>query len=135
MTVLEGGCFCGAVRYRVAGGFGVTHCHCLHCRKIGGAPYVTWVEAKRGGFDWTHGQPVEFNSRPGVTRTYCSACGSPLTFQNHDFPDSIDITAGTLDDPSALVPDDHVWFDRRLPWVPAEDGLRRYGRGRRDEED
>ena len=45
--MLEGGCLCGAVRYRVGGKTRVTHCHCLHCRKLGGAPYVTWVEAER----------------------------------------------------------------------------------------
>lgn len=34
MTTMEGGCFCGTLRYRVGGDFGVTHSHCIHCRKI-----------------------------------------------------------------------------------------------------
>ena len=95
MTALEGGCFCGAVRYRVGGDFGVTHCHCIHCRKLGGAPFVTWVEATREGFAWTRGQPIEFSTREGVSRTYCAGCGSPLTYRNHSHPDSVDVTAGT----------------------------------------
>ena len=133
MGSLEGGCFCGALRYRVTGKFGVTHCHCLHCRKIGGAPFVTWVETQRSDFAWTRGRPVEFSPRSGVTRTYCADCGSPLTYRNHEHPDSIDVTAGTLDDPLGLRPEDHVWFDRRLPWIHVDDGLPRYARGRRDE--
>ena len=135
MAVLEGGCFCGAVRYRVAGDFGVTHCHCLHCRKISGAPFVTWVEALCSNFAWLQGQPSEFAARPGVTRTYCAGCGTPLTYQNHGHPDSIDITAGSLDDASGLNPDDHVWFDRKLPWIRIDDGLPRYGLGRSVKED
>ena len=130
--MLEGGCLCGAVRYRVGGKTRVTHCHCLHCRKLGGAPYVTWVEAELTAFDWTDGTPAETSPRPGVTRTFCSACGSPLTYAHADRPGEIDVTAGTLDDPTGLTPDDHVWFDRRLPWVPADDGLPRFARSRRD---
>ena len=133
--MLEGGCFCGAVRYRVAGDFGVTHCHCLHCRKVSGAAFVTWVEARLSEFNWLQGQPIEFTVRDGVTRSYCAGCGSPLTYQNHNHEDSIDITAGTLDDPSGLEPADHVWSDRKLPWVHMDDGLPRYGRGRSQGED
>ncbi len=135
MAKMEGGCFCGALRYRVGGDFSVTHCHCIHCRKISGAAFVTWVEASLSNFTWLQGQPNEFSPRPGVTRTYCSRCGSPLTFYNHASPVSIDISAGSLDDPSELKPEDHVWFDRKLPWLQIEDGLPRYGLRRQDEND
>ena len=99
------------------------------------AAFVTWVEASCSNFAWLYGRPNEFTPRPGVTRTYCADCGTPLTYRNSDHPGSIDVTAGSLDDPSSLVPDDHVWFDRKLPWIPTDDGLPRYGRGRRAEED
>ena len=132
MATKEGGCLCGALRYRVGGEVGVTHCHCIHCRKLGGTAFVTWVEATRAGFEWLQGQPAEFTPRPGVTRSFCSRCGSPLAYQHEETPDSIDITAGSLDDPSGLEPDDHVWFDRRVPWLKFEDGLPRYGLSRKD---
>jgi hypothetical protein len=132
METLQGGCLCGRIRYKVCGEVGVTHCHCIHCRKLGGAAFVTWVEAAVSNFSWLGDEPAEFEPRPGVTRRFCGTCGSPLTYQNHESPDSIDVTAGSLDDASGLKPDDHVWFDRRLPWVQAEDHLPRYGRGRRD---
>ena len=132
METMEGGCLCGKIRYRVSGDCGVTHCHCIHCRKLGGAAFVTWVEAKRSNFDWLQDRPTEFSPRPGITRSFCAQCGSPLTYQNRESEDSIDVTAGSLDDPSGLEPDDHVWCDRKLPWVQIEDGLPRFGRGRRD---
>jgi hypothetical protein len=44
---IEGGCLCGAVRYRAWGNaYGITHCHCQTCRRASGAPFVTWA-----GFD------------------------------------------------------------------------------------
>lgn len=44
---LEGGCLCGAVRYRVTGKpYHVTHCHCSMCRRASGAPLVTWFSVK-----------------------------------------------------------------------------------------
>ncbi len=132
MGTMEGGCLCGEIRYRVGGDCGVTHCHCIHCRKLGGAAFVTWVEAARSNFDWIQGRPAEFSPRPGITRSFCAQCGSPLTYQNQESQDSIDVTAGSLDDPSGLEPDDHVWCDRKLPWVRIEDGLPRFDRGRRD---
>ena len=42
--VIEGGCVCGGVRYRLeAAPTQVNDCHCLDCRRSSGAPFVTWV--------------------------------------------------------------------------------------------
>ena len=47
MEAIEGGCLCGAVRYRAFWpAYGITHCHCQTCRRASGAPFVTWA-----GFD------------------------------------------------------------------------------------
>ena len=44
ITAMEGGCGCGAVRYRVTGApQWASHCHCRDCRRTAGAPYVTYV--------------------------------------------------------------------------------------------
>lgn len=132
MATMEGGCLCGDIRYRVSDEYSVTHCHCIHCRKLGGTAFVTWVEAECANFEWLRGRPAAYTTRPGVTRRFCSRCGSPLTYERADSPDHIDVTAGTLDDPSGLKPDDHVWFDRKVPWLKVDDGLPRYGLSRGD---
>ena len=133
---LEGGCFCGAVRYRIEGRpRRVTHCHCRHCRRTSGAPIVTWAVFDEGALSILSGSPREFESRPGAMRSFCHKCGSPLTFRDAQTPETIDVTVGTLDDPGTVVPEDHVWFDRAISWLPVEDGLPRFGKGRDDPPD
>lgn len=128
----EGGCFCGAIRYEAEGDPGVvTHCHCLHCRRTSGAPFVTWVEFPAERFSFTRGTPQSFESRPGVTRTFCPSCGTPLTYRLAETPGTVDLVACSLDDPGGVTPQDHVFFDRRISWVRPADGLPTYP-GRRD---
>jgi len=130
---MEGGCFCGAIRYRIDGNpRRVAHCHCLHCRRTSGAPFVTWIDVSPERFRYLRGRPGNYESRPRVTREFCGDCGTQLTYRNAEEPDSIDVTACSLDDPGGLRPQDHVWNDRRLPWVRIDDGLPCYGRGRND---
>ena len=131
----DGGCACGAVRYRLSGELRrTTHCHCVDCRRSGGAAFVTWSEVERDSLAWLSGTPRSWNSRPGATRTYCGDCGSPLTFEDETDPAAIDVTVATLDDPDSVTPDDEVWTDRALTWSALLDSVPRYGRGRRDAE-
>ena len=131
--VYEGGCFCGAVRYRAQSAPGVvTHCHCLHCRRTSGAAFVTWAEFPFSEFSFIKGRPVFFSSREGVTRSFCQACGTPLTYRNAGTSDRIDVTACSLDEPSAVSPRDHVYYRRKLGWVHLSDGLPVYGAGRNE---
>ncbi|HEY3174966.1 MAG TPA: GFA family protein [Candidatus Polarisedimenticolia bacterium] len=130
---IEGGCFCRAVRYRIEGApRRVTHCHCLHCRRTSGAPFLTWAEFEAGAFTFVAGAPARFESRPLVTRRFCSSCGTQLTYQHAESPATIDVTACSLDGPEEVAPADHVWSDRMLPWIRLADGLPRYRLGRND---
>ncbi len=130
---MEGGCLCGAIRYRVEGNpRRATHCHCLHCRRGSGAAFVTWIEFDPSDFAVVSGTPARYESRPGVTRKFCGQCGTQLTYEHADEPDTIDVTACSLDDVDGISPDDHVWADRMAAWVKLDDGLPRYKRGRFD---
>jgi hypothetical protein len=53
-----------------------------------------------------------------------------LTYEDADEPDTIDVTAASLDAPDSIKPEDHVWCDRMLPWMKLTDGLPRYNLGR-----
>ena len=133
---LEGGCFCGAIRYRVEGRpRRVTHCHCLHCRRTSGAAIVTWAVFDEGSLTFVSGLPKEFESRPGAMRAFCHRCGIPLTFRDALAPETIDVTVGTFDTPEAVTPEDHVWFDRAIAWLRIDDDLPRHGKGREHPED
>ena len=129
----EGGCFCGALRYTVTGEPNYTsHCHCLHCRKTSGAAFVTWSTFPAGAFVWTRGHAATLGSRPGVTRTFCSACGTPLTFEAADDPAVVDVTTCSLDDPETVRPRDHVFASRMLSWAGLAENLPRFATSRKN---
>jgi hypothetical protein len=127
----SGGCFCRAVRYQVEGvPFHETLCHCSICRRTSGAPLVAWASFPRAGFRFTSGRPARIRSSPGACRSFCAACGTPLVFEHDDFPDELDITLCSLDDPQSIPPKDHTHLRSGLSWVEAMDALPKYARGR-----
>ncbi|MGO9061204.1 MAG: GFA family protein [Candidatus Binataceae bacterium] len=124
---VEGGCLCGAVRYHASGPpSGITICHCATCRRASGAPLVAWSGFPAAGFSFTRGVPARYPSSSGVERSFCSRCGTQLTYRRDDAPDTLDLTLGSLDDPEALVPQDHTWTTSRLSWIALNDRLPAY---------
>jgi hypothetical protein len=121
---LEGGCLCGAVRYRVDGEPVVSAvCHCRTCRKSASAPMLPFLTFPTQRFRFSRGMPADFTSSPGVTCSFCGHCGSPLTYRNDNDPERVDVMTGTLDDPEAFPPKYHVWVSHRLKWIRLADGL------------
>lgn len=103
----EGGCLCGALRYRIQGEpIGVGLCHCRSCRLATGGPVAGFVDLPPGGFVWTAGEPAFYASSPGVRRGFCSTCGTALTFEADDLPGEVHLLSATLDDPTPWVPDE-----------------------------
>lgn len=126
-ATVEGGCLCGAIRYRAAGQPGVTVlCHCRTCRLAAGAPSVAWVVWPADQFSIVSGTPARFESSPGVERTFCGRCGTPLTFRRIDKPATLDITIVTLDDADAFAPTKEIWTDHKLTWERINDELRQF---------
>jgi hypothetical protein len=121
---IEGGCLCGSVRYRIQGEPLVSGtCQCRTCRKASAAAIVPWLQVDSECFAFTTGKPVEFNSSPSVTRTFCGRCGTPLTYWKTSYGGKIDVTTCSLDDPDAFPPVAHVWTSHKLKWVKLADGL------------
>ena len=128
---LAGGCLCGAVRYEARGpGSPPALCHCRSCRHASGAPVVAWTTWPVADFAWTAGAPASHRSSPGVTRTFCGRCGTPLTYQHDDHRESIDVTVCSLDQPADAAPADHIWTEDRLPWMTGLDALPAHARTR-----
>src|SRR5579864_3368514 len=100
---LEGGCYCGALRYTAEGDPMMKgQCHCRECQYItGGAPNM-FMAMPAGGFSYTKGVPKQFArsdlERP-VTREFCAECGTHVTTLRPGLP-AVILKAGTLDDPS-----------------------------------
>ena len=123
-AALEGGCLCGAIRYRVTGpAVDSGTCHCRSCRKASSAPELPYAQFLLSRFEITRGWPARYHSSPGVTRSFCSHCGSPLTYRRDDQPDRLDIMSCSLDDPNALPPSYHVWTSHMPRWATIGDAL------------
>jgi hypothetical protein len=99
---LEGGCYCGKVRY-VAEGEPMRkgQCHCRECQFItGGAPNM-FVVMPSAGFAYTEGAPKQFargDLENPVTREFCPDCGTHVATRPPGRPVVV-VKVGTLDDP------------------------------------
>jgi hypothetical protein len=114
---MEGGCLCGAVRYAIEGdpiNSGI--CHCETCRRASSAPRLPFLGVRSAGFRFIRGEPVVYASSPGVARSFCGRCGSPLTYRRDDTPEALDVMTVSLDVPAAVPPTFHVWVSEALGW-------------------
>ncbi len=124
---LEGGCLCGAVRYRIAAApDSVAYCHCRLCQRSSGAPVLAWASVAVAGFAFTAGEPATYRSSEIGLRQFCRLCGTQLLFRHVRSARTVDINVGSLDDPARLVPQYHIWTASRLPWFDTVDALPRY---------
>jgi hypothetical protein len=117
---LEGGCQCGRVRYAVqVHDDGAYLCHCRMCQRATGGVSIAFKNVWKVDVSWTR-EPDRYASSPIARRGFCSACGTPLTFE---FPDSehMDLTVGSFDTPGVFHPTHHfgveswheAWLDTR----------------------
>jgi hypothetical protein len=127
--MMTGGCQCGRIRYEIKGEpVDCTACHCDDCRRASGAPFTAWLSVRSDGFCVVAGRPRAYTSSPGVERTFCADCGTPLTYRHPAFADEVDVTAGSLDSPGDAPPQHHTWTSRKLAWVQIADGLPQHPR-------
>ena len=114
-----GRCLCGQVRYRATGRPNWRcYCHCESCRRATGVPVTAFASFPIENFA-LEGEPGSYQSSPGVTRTFCAECGTPLTYQAEDLPGEIHLLVGSADHLEAphLQPQYHVFDNERVSWV------------------
>lgn len=130
-AVLTGRCLCGAVTYECGPPvLAPCYCHCESCRRASGAHAVAWATVARESFKILTGSVRSYASSPPVLRQFCQQCGTPLTYSNESWPDTIDIAITTLDQPDTLKPVEHIWMEDALSWDRPGDGLPQFPRGR-----
>ena len=101
---IEGGCYCGAVRYKAEGdSIFKGQCHCRECQygSGGGPNYV--MALPEAGFEYTKGQGKGFTRSDldnPVTREFCAECGTGILSRAPGMPGAIILKVGTLDDMS-----------------------------------
>ena len=124
---LEGGCYCGKVRY-VAEGEPMRkgQCHCRECQFItGGAPNM-FVVMPSAGFAYTKGTPKQFTRgdlENPVTREFCPDCGTHMATRPPGRPVVV-VKVGTLDDPKLYGgPQMAIFTIDKQPFHQIPDGL------------
>ena len=115
----EGGCRCGAVRYRVRGEpVRVGLCHCADCRKETGGAFLYYGDWLPERFEVTGA----FATWGG--RSFCPVCGSRLF---HLDEEGAEICLGSLDAaPTGLAPAREIWVGRREAWLPPVAGAEQF---------
>lgn len=128
--MIEGGCLCGAVRYRAKGSPVLQAvCHCRNCQRQSGTPFsvVVAVEADSLQVEGKLKVYVDHGASGNeVLRRFCPDCGSPISSELPASSGIIYLKAGTLDDVSAIAPKVHVWCDSAWPTSLIPEGSTRY---------
>jgi hypothetical protein len=119
---LQGGCQCGALRYRVtAPPLMVYNCHCTNCQRIGGGAFSTPATLLESDFAFVAGEPraIEWTSDAGNGRFgwFCASCGSRIAHGARPSNGILSLRTGTLDDRSWVAPVGDIWTQSAQPWV------------------
>ena len=113
----SGGCLCRACTW-VATGKPLYRliCHCRSCRVAVGSNAVPWVTYQAADLHLSSDCLREFESSPGVVRTFCGRCGTSLTYTSAARRGEIDVTQGSLDEPDCLGVTGHIWMQDAAAW-------------------
>ena len=123
---VEGGCFCGAVRYEAEANLKEAYyCHCRTCQKMSGAPAEIGIFVKRGSLHFPKEKPKYLQSSPIGKRGFCPHCGSRLIWMSPDKEEWTNLSAGSLDHPENVEPSEHICVESQLPWYDVADNLPR----------
>ena len=127
MTRMTGRCRCGAIRWEITGEtLWQVHCHCDDCRRATSSAFTSYIGVLHENVQWTGPAPVAHNTSPGVERSHCGDCGSPILFVSQVWPDEAHLFAASLDDPSQFQPQAHVFWAERVAWGDVHDSLPKY---------
>lgn len=119
---VEGGCQCGAVRFRMkAMPLAVYACHCKDCQRFSGATHTISMVVQAATVDLIGGELDRFDKPADSGRVIammgCKACGTKIWNEPPGNTGMLIMKAGTLDDMSWAEPVGNIWTDSKAPWV------------------
>ena len=129
MPPLEGRCTCGEVRYRLNDAPLIVHaCHCTECQRLTGGAFAINALIERDRLELLAGEPVAVpvTGTSGQPQTIyrCPACDVALWSHYPGGGAAIAfVRVGTLDEPTRLSPDIHIYTSTKLPWVELPAGV------------
>ena len=120
---MEGGCTCGAVRYRLeVQPFAVHCCHCRSCQRETGSAFVLNALVESAHVEVTNGEPVMIDtpsdSGKGQQIVRCPECEVALWSHYGGMGErAAFVRVGTLDEPDACPPQVHIFTRSKQRWV------------------
>jgi hypothetical protein len=127
-AMLEGGCACGKARYRLASKPMFVHCcHCKDCQHQTGSAFVinALIETNRveklSGETRAVAVPTDSGQPHEIHR--CPRCATAVSSHYGGRRELSFVRVGTLDEPSELPPDVHIYTRSKLPWVALPAGV------------
>jgi len=126
MSERTGGCACGAVRYRLRSEPLIVHCcHCLNCQRQTGSAFAVNLVIEADRVELLAEEPVAVDAPRddgGAESIYrCPTC-QVAVYSVYGQPTAFFIRGGTLDEPSTLVPDVHIYVRSKVDWVTIPEG-------------
>jgi hypothetical protein len=95
-------------------------CHCRNCQRQTGSAFVInlLVEADRVELLSGAPEPVDAPRDEGPAQRIhrCPVCRVAV-YSEYGWPEILFVRGGTLDEPSAVEPDVHIFTRSKLPWV------------------
>jgi hypothetical protein len=130
-NIYLGGCQCGEIRYEIQGEpLTFYACHCRECQKQSASAFGLSLTVPRAAVKIVSGQPKtwtrEAHSGRTVSCAFCGNCGTRLFHDRAHNRATINIKAGTLDDPTWLHPVGNIWTQSAQPWVSISNDLLNY---------
>ena len=122
----EGGCQCGAIRYRLLRApVALYACHCQDCQKQSSSAFGLSMWVERDAIEFMGDEPRIYRTSGDSGRdkicAFCANCGTRLYHAGGstraEGSTTLSMKAGTLDDTSMVEPTCHMWTKRAQPWM------------------
>lgn len=116
-AIHEGGCACGAFRFRATGApRRIGMCHCMTCRRVHGSAFGAYAMFPREHVEFS-GELRSWQSSDDGRRYFCPVCGS-VAYMEFLSAAEVDLPLGAFDDVGLFEPQYELWCKRREPWLP-----------------
>jgi hypothetical protein len=129
-TVVQiGGCLCGGVRYRLIGPRrAIVACHCRQCAMTSGN-FVAATSVKAGDLVLDEAATLAwYRSSAPAERGFCQRCGGNLFWRRID-SGLVSVMAGTLEPPTRLRIERHIFVNSKSDFYDICDRLPQYPEG------
>jgi hypothetical protein len=119
---LEGRCACGTVHYRLTSAPMFVHCcHCLDCQRQTGSAFVLNALIETDRVETLSGEPEPIQVPTDSGRPHrifrCPNCQTAVWSEYGGVSALRFVRVGTLDDPTELKPDVHIYTRSKQPWI------------------